>query len=171
MILIDNHDKITKFRLARTVFGRGLYFTAAYLVDGLLVDSGCAHTVNEFMVALEGSTIRSVVNTHTHEDHIAGNAHLQKKYSVRIYAHKEGLPVLANPRRVNLSLYQLVMWGYPEPSHAEPIGRILETEHYQFQIIHTPGHSLDHICLYVPNEGWLFTGDAYIGGRDRSLRA
>lgn len=171
MILIDNHGKITKFRLARTVLGRGLYFTAAYLVDGLLVDTGCAHTVKEFMAALEGSNIRSVVNTHTHEDHVAGNAQIQKQYDVPVFVHEKGLPVLANPRKVKLCPYQLVMWGYAQPSRAEPIGNILETERHQFQVIDTPGHSPDHICLYEPNEGWVFTGDAYIGGRDRSLRA
>jgi len=48
---------------------------------------------------------------------------------------------------------------------------VVETPHYRFQVIHTPGHSPDHICLYEPKEGWLFSGDAYIGGRDRALRA
>ena len=48
---------------------------------------------------------------------------------------------------------------------------VVETSRYRFQVIHTPGHSPDHICLYEPGEGWLFCGDAYVGGKDRALRA
>jgi len=38
-------------------------------------------------------------------------------------------------------------------------------------VIYTPGHSPDHICLYEPDRGWLFTGDLFVGGHDRALRA
>jgi glyoxylase-like metal-dependent hydrolase (beta-lactamase superfamily II) len=38
-------------------------------------------------------------------------------------------------------------------------------------VIPTPGHSPDHICLFEAQQGWLFSGDAYIGGKDRALRA
>jgi glyoxylase-like metal-dependent hydrolase (beta-lactamase superfamily II) len=37
-------------------------------------------------------------------------------------------------------------------------------------VIHTPGHSPDHVCLFEPEQGWLFSGDAFIGGQDRALR-
>jgi hydroxyacylglutathione hydrolase len=37
-------------------------------------------------------------------------------------------------------------------------------------VIHTPGHSPDHVCLFEPDQGWLFSGDTYIGGKDRALR-
>jgi glyoxylase-like metal-dependent hydrolase (beta-lactamase superfamily II) len=63
------------------------------------------------------------------------------------------------------------MWGYPEPSFAVPIPDTIQTAHHHFKVIHTPGHSSDHICLYEPHEGWLFSGDTYIGGKDRALRA
>lgn len=46
----------------------------------------------------------------------------------------------------------------------------METDHHRFQVIPTPGHSPDHIALYEPQQGWLFSGDAYIGGRDRAAR-
>jgi glyoxylase-like metal-dependent hydrolase (beta-lactamase superfamily II) len=37
-------------------------------------------------------------------------------------------------------------------------------------VIPTPGHSEDHICLYEPNEGWLFSGDLFISEQVRYLR-
>ena len=171
MIQIEQIGEVRKFRLARTMAGRGLYFTAAYWVDGLMVDTGCAYTVRELLESVDNLPVRCIVNTHSHEDHIAGNAALQAKFGAEILAHPEALPILAQPRKRRLRPYQLVMWGYPEPSDAKAIGDVVETEHHRFEVIYTPGHSPDHICLYEPKHGWLFTGDVYVGGRDRALRA
>ncbi len=35
-------------------------------------------------------------------------------------------------------------------------------------MVETPGHSLDHVSLYEPDQHWLFSGDAFIGGQDRA---
>jgi glyoxylase-like metal-dependent hydrolase (beta-lactamase superfamily II) len=65
------------------------------------------------------------------------------------------------------------MWGYPKPSKAKQMidGTILTTENHTFKVIYTPGHSPDHLSLYEPEKQWLFTGDLFVGGRDRALRA
>jgi len=172
MLKIETIGPVTKIKLARALFGRPVYFTAAYWVDGLLIDTGCAYTEGEITRALEGMPVECIVNTHGHEDHIGANAALQEKRSAEIVAHPLALPVLANPRdNQPLQPYRRIFWGYPRPSSGQPIGEMVETEHYRLRVIHTPGHSPDHICLYEPNEGWLFSGDLYIGGRDRALRA
>jgi glyoxylase-like metal-dependent hydrolase (beta-lactamase superfamily II) len=170
MIEIEHIGEVKRFRLARTIWGRGLYFTGAYWVDGLVVDTGCAYTVQELVSALNGSSVDRIVNTHSHEDHVAGNAAWRAEFRAEVLAHQEAVPFLAEPRTRRLRPYQLIMWGYPAPSKAAPIGEVLETRHLLFQVIHTPGHSPDHVCLYEPERRWLFTGDAYVGGRDRALR-
>jgi len=172
MIHIHRVGDVVVFRLARSLFGRGVYYTAAYYVDGLLVDTGCAYTVDELLQALDGYPVRLVVNTHSHEDHIGANRAVQARFGARILVYPLAQAPLADPRgTMSLQPYQLIMWGYPDPSAAMPIGDRVETEHHCFEVIHTPGHSPDHICLYEPDQGWLFCGDAYVGGRDRSLRA
>jgi glyoxylase-like metal-dependent hydrolase (beta-lactamase superfamily II) len=170
MIETEARGPVRKFRLARTLAGRGLYFTAAYWVDGLMVDTGCSHTVRELMTALQGLPVNWVVNTHSHEDHVAGNAAIQRRYGAQIMAHPEALAVMAQPHKNRLRPYQRVMWGYPEPCSARAVGDTVRTAHHTFRVIHAPGHSPDHICLYDAETGWLFTGDAYVGGRDRALR-
>jgi len=171
MIELETIGPVRKFRMARTLFGRGLYFTTAYWVDGLMIDTGCAYTAVELTAALGDCQVKRVVNTHSHEDHIGGNYALQQQWDAELFAHKLALPVLADPKgNQQLELYRRVMWGYPEPSAARPLGESVETANYRFQVIETPGHSPDHVCLYEPDHGWLFSGDLYIGGRDRALR-
>jgi glyoxylase-like metal-dependent hydrolase (beta-lactamase superfamily II) len=138
----------------------------------MMIDTGCAHTVRELINALKGHAVDLVINTHSHEDHVAGNAVLQKLYGAEVLAHPLALPVIENlDRRRPLHPYRGLLWGYPAPSKGKAIGEIVETPHHPFQVIHTPGHSPDHICLYELTKGWLFSGDLFVGGRDRALRA
>jgi glyoxylase-like metal-dependent hydrolase (beta-lactamase superfamily II) len=162
--------RVVKLRMARSLLGRTAYFTAAYWVDGLLIDTGCAHTARQLLEATKAWSITQVVNTHSHEDHIGANADVQATFGCPILAHPDALPILANPRLQPLQPYRKLFWGWPKPSQGRSVGAEIETEHSRFQVIHTPGHSPDHVCLFEPDRGWLFSGDAYIGGKDRALR-
>ncbi|MBN1318279.1 MAG: MBL fold metallo-hydrolase [Anaerolineales bacterium] len=174
MIKITLYDAVTRIDSARTVAGRGYYWATAYLVDGLLIDTGCAHTAGELAEALENEKISRIINTHSHEDHIGANCLLQERLNVELLAHPLALPVLEKPReRQPLQLYRRVFWGGPAPSIGKPVQdrQIIETEHFSFQVIYTPGHSPDHLCLYEQERGWLFSGDMFVGGRERALSA
>lgn len=166
----DNNGDVHRFRLARSFFGRQLYWTAAYLVDGLLIDTGPKHTVREFVKELDNHEIEMVVNTHSHEDHVGANAQINELFKVKIVAHEKALSYLADPSRMELHPYQLIMWGRPEASLAEPVSDKIDTGKYSFKVLETHGHGEDHICLFEPNKGWLFSGDMYVGGEDKALR-
>jgi glyoxylase-like metal-dependent hydrolase (beta-lactamase superfamily II) len=174
MLKSTTYQTVTRFDLARTFAGRGRYWTTAYLVDGLLIDTGCAFTARELVKALEGAPLTRIVNTHTHEDHIGGNGPLQRQRAgLEIFAHPLAIPVLADPRHEQpLQPYRRLFWGWPEPSSANPLAdeSWIKTDNCRFQVLYTPGHSPDHICLYEPDREWLFTGDLFVGGWDRALR-
>jgi glyoxylase-like metal-dependent hydrolase (beta-lactamase superfamily II) len=174
MLKISACETITRFDLARTLAGRGRYWTTAYYLDGLMIDTGCSFTSRELATAIKDRMVMRIVNTHSHEDHIGANGLMQRSHpGMGILAHPLAIPILADPRgRQPLHPYRKIFWGWPEPSSANPLkdDEWIETEHHRLQVLYTPGHSPDHICLYEPGRGWLFTGDLFVGGQERALR-
>jgi glyoxylase-like metal-dependent hydrolase (beta-lactamase superfamily II) len=63
-----------------------------------------------------------------------------------------------------------LVWGCPHPSETGELDSKIQTKKFLFLVIPTPGHSDDHICLYEPNEGWLFSGDLFISEQVKYLR-
>jgi glyoxylase-like metal-dependent hydrolase (beta-lactamase superfamily II) len=175
MLRVSQIGEVTRFDSALSVAGWGYYWTTFYYVDGLLIDTGCAHTAERLREYLKDWVIDLILNTHTHEDHIGANGILQKSSSkIKVLAHPLALPVLANPRETQpLQLYRQVFWGWPAPSRGQAVldGESIITKNHSFQVIFTPGHSPDHLCLFEQKRGWLFTGDLFVGGRDRGVVA
>lgn len=167
MIISSDHGEVRYFRMARTIFGRALYWTGVYVVDGLLIDSGPPNMRRHVARVVDELGVRQCVTTHGHEDHSGSHALLNARGIVPL-AHATGLANMADPR-VN-DLYRRVTWGSPPPAQVAAIGEELETPAHRFQVIHTPGHSDDHIALFEPDRGWLFTGDLYLAPRLKILR-
>ncbi len=163
-------DRVLRFVMSRRFFGKDLYRSACYLVDDLLVDTGISHRKREFAVSLSGLPVAAIVNTHAHEDHMGANAILQEARRIPVYAHEDALPVLSNPRALSLLPYQRFFFGEPSPSVGQSVGDAVLTERHRFQVLRTPGHSPDHIVLFEKSRGWIFSGDAFIGGQDRVFR-
>lgn len=166
---------VIRLDLARTLAGRGRYWTTAYLLDDLLIDSGCAYSAPELLTFLRSRPLRKLFNTHSHEDHIGGNGLLQRTFpDLEIYAHPLTFSVLAKPRqRQPLHPYRRIMWGWPQAATGLPVtdGDLIHAGRLTFRVIATPGHAPDHLSLYQPERGWLFSGDLFVGGRERALLA
>lgn len=174
MIKTTSYGPVTRFDLARALPGSFRYWTTAYLINGTLIDSGCAHCADELVDILRDTRVEQIINTHTHEDHIGANGILQKSYHLlTIHAHPLADKVLADPKREQpLHPYRQLFWGLPEPCIAQPVaeGEVISSQDGEFLVVYTPGHSRDHICLYEAGRKWLFTGDLFVGGRERALR-
>ena len=171
MLQLDQHGPITAIRMARSLLGRPVYWTAAYLVDGLLIDSGPPCTALELVRLLGRSRVEQVVVTHGHEDHIGGLAALRMAFpDLRIYANWRTLPLIEDPALLGMQLYRRLLWGLPLPFYSArlPDDNRIRTPKYTFRLVETPGHSLDHVSLWEPDQRWLFSGDAFIGGQDRA---
>jgi len=130
--------------------GRGMYANA-YLAQGtVLVDAG----VTPMAIEAHRESIRYIVLTHCHFDHIAYLGPLVKMTGAKVCIHKadgEGL------REDNLSL--AMNFGSHSPGIIPDIiledGSILEG----LVVIHTPGHTPGSICLYDKESRDLISGD------------
>jgi ribonuclease/clavin/mitogillin len=169
MLQVTQHGPINRIVLARTFFGRALYTVAIYLVDGLLIDTGPPVTARRLGNWLQGQGVEQIINTHHHEDHSGGDKWLQRALGLPVRVPPETVPLLAHFPR--LEAYRRAVWGQPANFGADSLGEVVESRHYRYQVIPTPGHCPDHVCLFEPEQGWLFSGDLYIQERARYLRA
>lgn len=168
MIEVSHFEEVTQIKLSREVEGRALYWVAAYLVDDLLIDTGCKYTAEELADFLEGKGLKWAVNTHHHEDHIGANRLLKQRFGIEIFAHPRAVPLIN--RVPQLQPYREMVWGYPEPTEVAPLPDTLETAHFRFDVIETPGHCEGHVALVEPERGWRFSGDLFVSERPKVLR-
>ena len=170
MIVPRDYGEVRYFRMARTVLGRAIYWTGVYLVDGLLVDSGPPNLARDVRRLVGELGVRQCVTTHHHEDHSGNHGLLARELRITPLAHASAVARLAQPE-ARPQLYRRVAWG-PRPSAVvAPLDQQLETSRFRFEVIHTPGHATDHVALFEPTRGWLFSGDLYLAPRLRYLRA
>lgn len=170
MLKVSQSGPVTVFRMGRNVGKWVLYYVHSFILGEILIDTSTVYVADELWDALQGRTIKSIINTHRHEDHTGNNRLLQQNLGIDIYAHPVALPYLANPD-TNQPFYIKMCWHIPAPSNGLPLEEQIKIGDYMLQIIHTPGHSADHICLYEPQHKLLFTGDLFCGERVKYLRA
>lgn len=167
MIRIRRAGPVTQLAMARTLLGRPLFVACAYYLDGLLFDTGPPTTSPKLDRLLDEMKVQTVVLSHAHEDHAGATWVLQAR-GLTALAHPLALEALAHPPRQRA--YQRVTWGRQPTSTATPIGTAVATREFHFRVLHTPGHSADHLSLFEDRTGWLFAGDLYLSAHVKVLR-
>lgn len=149
--------------------GKPLMSVICYQLDDILVDCGPSNARQSFKRLVEWDRLERVYLTHYHEDHAGNAAYLLNACGIPVYGHT--LTRAALSRRVALKPYELYMWGHLAPVAVKEFDGHIDTENYRFEVVHTPGHSVDHVVYWEKTQGWLFSGDMYLGARIKYFRA
>jgi hydroxyacylglutathione hydrolase len=99
-----------------------------------------------------------LVNTHTHLDHIFGNAAVKHKFKTPFTFHALDRPVFDGAKQAG-AMYGLEFVTSPEPDYYIDENKMLPFEEDNFQILFTPGHSPGSICLYNKEQQFVISGD------------
>lgn len=157
------------YRFGFSPMGPPMMSVYMYLVDGILIDTAQSRMRRHVLDVLDGRRVRQVLLTHHHEDHSGNAAAVSRRFRVPVIGHALTREKLARPFAI--LPYQHLVWGKTEPVEVVPCPETIQTAALRFLPIHTPGHSKDHTVYLEENNGWLFSGDLYLGDRIKFFRS
>ncbi|HNY73401.1 MAG TPA: MBL fold metallo-hydrolase [Syntrophales bacterium] len=138
----------------------------AYLVgdeetgEALVIDPAADTARIATLAADNGLTIKYIVNTHGHVDHISGNRDMKESTGAQIVIHEADADMLVSTPALYLRMFGAK--ASPPADITVREGDTIAAGRVAFQVIATPGHSPGSMCLY--GEGLVFTGDTLFVG-------
>jgi hydroxyacylglutathione hydrolase len=111
-------------------------------------------------LAARAWTLKLIVSTHGHWDHIGDNAAVADHTSADIAVHSLDRDRLTNPSPV-WAPFEIVP-SVPAVDLAE--GSVIRFGEIELRVLHTPGHTEGSVCLLSADDGLLFSGDTLFAG-------
>jgi glyoxylase-like metal-dependent hydrolase (beta-lactamase superfamily II) len=136
--------------------------------EAILVDCGC---INDKEIAILDQfltehklTLKRLICTHLHLDHVFGNAFIKDKYGIEPEAHAADIseipPLEQQVKRFNIELEK------PSITVTKTLkeGDVVRFGNSELQILHVPGHSPGSIALYSAADNIAIVGDVLFHG-------
>jgi glyoxylase-like metal-dependent hydrolase (beta-lactamase superfamily II) len=126
--------------------------------EAIVVDPGDEIASILAVVARHGLTVKAIVITHAHIDHIGGAQKLKQATGAPVYMNRNDL-------ELQKMLDVQATWLGMRPPEAVAIdgdakdGGVLAMGATEFHVLHTPGHTQGSISLWIPSENKLIAGD------------
>ena len=118
--------------------------------DCVVIDA--AHDADAIADRVGNRTLRAIICTHGHNDHVNAAPAL---------AERTGAPILLHPA-------DRVLWDMTHPDRAPDgelaDGQVISVGDTELTVLHTPGHAPGACCVYAAADGVLFSGDTLFSG-------
>ena len=136
--------------------------------EAVVIDPGCFYeeekqALKKFILTNE-LTVKHLLNTHLHLDHIFGNPFMLKEFGLKAEACQIDEFWLENAAK------QSRMFGFELKEEPVPLGKylhdgdIISFGNTQLEAIHVPGHSPGSLVFYSKGDNCMFSGDVLFQG-------
>jgi glyoxylase-like metal-dependent hydrolase (beta-lactamase superfamily II) len=114
------------------------------------------HDVAGILDVVGGRTVKAILCTHAHDDHVRVAPELRERTGAPIFLHPDDRPLweLTHPQHEQGQLWDVDL--------ADGVG--IEVGGSTLRAIHTPGHAPGAVCFYAEELGCVFTGDTLFNG-------
>lgn len=167
-IIIDNNDMIIVQKPVGPFQMNQYFLGCKHTKDAAFIDSGeDPKLFFESYTAKGGYSVKHLIQTHAHIDHVAGLCPTKRTYpDAPIYMHKSDLPVY------NSCIQTAAMYGFDLETPLPKIdtfvqdGDFVRVGNIKLNILFTPGHCPGHCVYYYnhPTEALAFVGDLIFRG-------
>jgi len=172
-------------RITEDIYGIDLWMfdeevLAAYVIEEpepVLIETGYARGTELLHsglrdIGIAPATLAHAIVSHVHLDHSGGaSALVEAATGLQVYIHKSTAEFLLDPDGLVESTRRAMgrhfeEFGAPEALPAENLarvgdeGRSLTVDDRTLELVHTPGHSPDHLAVWDPTSQTLFANEA-----------
>jgi len=139
--------------------------------EALVVDPGDEVSRILDLLGRHKLTVKAIVSTHAHIDHVGGLSKLHKYTGAPVMMHREDLP-LYQAMDVQAAFLGVMPPEITDVHQLLTDGDALQWGSLELKVIHTPGHTPGSVSLYMPAEAGkiklaapqLFAGDTLFAG-------
>jgi glyoxylase-like metal-dependent hydrolase (beta-lactamase superfamily II) len=113
------------------------------------------------VLAEDGLTVKTIINTHGHFDHVSANQRMKEVTGAELLIHELDAPMLSQ-LSATAAAWGMSSDNSPPPDRMLSQGDVVQVGNIALTVIHTPGHTPGGISLHVDNA--VFVGDTLFAG-------
>lgn len=131
--------------------------------EAMVIDPGYEIPRIMALLAKHQLTVRKIVITHAHIDHIASAFTLQQHCGAPIIYNQAELPLVAM-MATQAAWFNMAVPTVKPPDHSPADDEVLAVHGIDAQVLYTPGHTPGSLCLHIPSDSLLIAGDTLFAG-------